>query len=246
MDKFFSRAMTIGLFAWLGFFSPVHAADPPQKSATPNSTVLSALAQIGAAGVAAQYDKAEQFFLKGKEAGLSELQMYEAVLNLLPYIGYPRTLNTMSRFQKVYPQYIENRSNGKDPSPTEPWQEYACGTWIERSTPIRQQLGVGGPDAEELTKQITRLSPELAEWVAYDDFGRIFGRPGLSLLERESVVVGALIAQGAPQVAVHYKALLRVGGDDALVDAIVAAVSDIVDEKSLTAARQYIAEARKQ
>lgn len=246
MDKFSYRVMMIGLFMWRALFTTVYAADPPQAPKPPNRTVLAALAQISAAGTAAQYDKAEQFFIKGKEAGLSELQMYEAVLNLLPYIGYPRTLNTMGRFQKAYPQYVEKRSNGKDPSPTEPWQEYACGPWVERSMNIRQQLGVGGPEAEALTKQITRLSPELAEWVAYDDFGRIFGRPGLSLLERESVVMGALIAQGAPQIAVHYKALLRVGGDDALVDAIFAAVADVVDEKSLTAARQYIAEARKQ
>jgi hypothetical protein len=51
----------------------------------------------------------------------------------------------------------------------------------------------------------------LAKWAAYDAFGRIFGRAGLSLLERESVVMGTLLAQGAPQIAVHYKALLRVG-----------------------------------
>jgi hypothetical protein len=81
----------------------VQAADPPQTAQPPNTAVLSALAQISVAGAAAQYDKAEQSFIKGKTAGLSELQMYEAVLNLVPYTGYPRTLNTMSRFQKVYP-----------------------------------------------------------------------------------------------------------------------------------------------
>lgn len=246
MDKFFYRAIVIGLIMGISLFSTVNAADAPQKAEPSKRTILSALAQISAAGVAAQYDKAEQFFVKGKEAGLSELQMYEAVLNLIPYPGYPRTLNTMSRFQKVYPQYVQNRSGGKELQPTEPWRQYAASAWVERSTNIRQQLGVGGPDAAALTTQLTQLSPELAEWAAYDAFGRIFGRPGLSLLERESVVMGALIAQGAPQIAVHYKALLRVGGDDALVDAIFAAVSDIVDEKSLMAARQYITEARKQ
>jgi hypothetical protein len=61
------------------------------------------------------------------------------------------------------------------------------------------------------TQQLAQLSPELAKWAAYDAFGRIFGRAGLSLLERESVVMGTLLAQGAPQIAVHYKALLRVG-----------------------------------
>src|SRR5262245_47597420 len=154
MDKFYRRGRTLGLFLGISLFSTVYAADPSLKSEPPNVIALSALAQISAVGVAAQYDKAEQFFVKGKESGLSELQMYEAVLNILPYTGYPCTLNTMSRFQKVYPQYIQNRSDGKEPQPTEPWQEYACGSWVERSTNIRQQLGVGGSGAEELTKQI--------------------------------------------------------------------------------------------
>ena len=245
MEECIVRVITIGVFVWSGLISTVSAADAPQTAATSTPAVLSALAQIAAAGVAAQYDKAEHFFVTGKEAGLSERQMYEAVLNLLPYTGYPRTLNTMSRFQKIYPQYVQNRSGGKEPHPTEPWQQYATSSWVERSATIRQQLGVGGPGAEALTKQLVQLSPELAEWAAYDAFGRIFGRSGLSLLERESVVMGALIAQGAPQIAVHYKALLRVGGSDTLVDALFAAVSDIVDANSLALARQYMSAARK-
>lgn len=56
------------------------------------------LAAIAAAGASGQFDKTEQLFRQGKEAGLSELQMYEIVLNLLPYVGYPRTLSTMMSF----------------------------------------------------------------------------------------------------------------------------------------------------
>ena len=95
MEKFSYRVLTIGLFVWSGLLLTVQAADPPQTAQPPNTAVLSALAQISAAGVAAQYDKAEQYFIKGKAAGSSELQMYEAVLNLVPYTGSPRTLNTM-------------------------------------------------------------------------------------------------------------------------------------------------------
>lgn len=230
----------------VGFFCAVSPAGAQQGTAATNLPALTMLAKIAAAGTAQQYDQSEQFFAQGKAAGLSELQMYEAVLNLLPYIGYPRTLNTMSRFQKVYPRYIQDRAGGKEPQPTEPWQKYAVSVWGERGEKIRQQLGVGGPGAEEFTRRLTLLSPELTEWVMYDDFGRIFGRAGLSLLEREVIVIGALVAQEVPQVAVHYKALLRVGGNDALVEAIFEAVSGIVDEKALTTSRQYIAEARRQ
>ena len=94
----------------------------------------------------------------------------------------------------------------------------------------------------DLIQRLSQISPESAEWVRHDDFGRVFGRAGLSLIEREAIVLGALIAQGAPQISFHYKAMLRVGGDDALVDALLDAVSGVVAAKALTAARQYIAE----
>ena len=110
---------------------------------------------------------------------------------------------------------------------------------------IQEQLTGGSEENKKLIQQLSQLSPELAEWVRYDDFGRVFGRAGLLLIEREAIVLGALIAQGAPQIAFHYKALLRVGGDDSLVDALLEAVAGIVDEKALASARHHIAEARK-
>ncbi len=230
-----------------GFGSVVGATEPTSSPAKPpKQATLNMMASIAAAGASGQFDKTEQLFRQGKEAGLSELQMYETVLNLLPYIGYPRTLSTMLSFQKVYPNYIRDRSGGKEPQPTEPWQEYARSVWIERGTQIQAELGFGGPGAEAFTKQLMQLSPELTEWVRYDDFGRVFGRAGLSLIEREAIVIGVLIAQGAPQIASHHRAMVNVGGSEALIDALVEAVAGIVDAKAVAAARQYIAKVRKQ
>ncbi|MGE0822855.1 MAG: carboxymuconolactone decarboxylase family protein [Candidatus Binatia bacterium] len=231
----------------LGGGSVVYATEPPSSAAkTANQATLNMLGKIAASGASGQFDKTEQFFRQGKEAGLSELQMYETVLNLLPYVGYPRTLSTMMSFQKVYPHYIRDRSGGKEPQPTEPWQDYAVKVWGERGAQIQQQLGFGSADAGEVIKQLTQLSPELAEWVRYDDFGRVFGRAGLSLIEREAVVIGVLIAQGAPQIASHHRAMRHVGGSEAIIDALVDAVAGLVDEKAVAAARRYIAAVRKQ
>lgn len=239
-------SLVLFLSALLGLGSLVSATDAPLSAAKPpNQVALNMLAAIAAAGASGQFDKTEQLFRQGKEAGLSELQMYEAVLNLLPYVGYPRTLSTMMSFQKVYPNYIRDRSGGKDPQPTEPWEDYAVKVWVERGAAIQQQLGISGPGREELIKQLTLLSPELTEWVRYDDFGRVFGRAGLTLIEREAIVIGVLIAQGAPQIAAHHRAMVHVGGSEALIDALVEAVAGIVDEKALAAARRYIAEVRK-
>ena len=227
MNKTANRCrLVFCLSVLLGFAAGVYAADAPSSAAKPpHQAALNMLAQIAAAGASGQFDKTEQLFRQGKAAGLSELQMYETVLNLIPYIGYPRTLSTMVSFQKVYPHYIRDRSGGKDPQPTEPWQEYAGKVWVERGTQIQEQLGFGGASAAEFTKQLMLLSPELTEWVRYDDFGRVFGRAGLSLIEREAIVIGVLIAQGAPQIASHHRAMVRVGGSEAMIDGLVEAVA---------------------
>jgi alkylhydroperoxidase/carboxymuconolactone decarboxylase family protein YurZ len=240
------RRIALSLGACIGLSSVAFVTTvQSQNSAAYNQTVLTTLSKISASGASGQFDTAEQLFRDGKEAGLSELQMYETVLNLLPYIGYPRTLSTLGRFQKVYPNYIVKRSEGESPKPTEPWQEYATTTWGKRGMQVQEQLAGGSEANKELIQRLSQISPELAEWVRYDDFGRVFGRAGLSLIEREAIVLGTLIALGAPQISFHYKAMLRVGGDDALVDALLDGVAGIANEKALTAARQHIDAARK-
>ena len=186
-----SRVLTIGLVCAVGLLPLTAQA----QNAAYNQTILVALCKISAAGASGRFDTAEQLFSEGKDAGLSELQMYEAVLNLLPYIGYPRTLSTLGRFQQVYPDYITQRSQGQSPQPTEPWPEYAPTIWGERGMRVQEQLTGGSEENQKLIHRLSQISPELAEWVRYDDFGRVFGRAGLLLIEREAIVLGALIAQ---------------------------------------------------
>ena len=104
-----SRTVKIGAF-WILCLLPLSAQ---AQNSSYNQTILTTLSKISASGASGQFDTAEQLFRDGKDTGLSELQMYEAVLNLLPYIGYPRTLSTLGRFQKVYPDYIAERSQGE-------------------------------------------------------------------------------------------------------------------------------------
>jgi hypothetical protein len=78
------------------------------------------LGKIAAAGASGQFETTEQLFRQGKAAGLSERQMYETVLNLLSYVGYPRTLSTMMSFQKVYRTTFGNAQQGKIHSRSSP------------------------------------------------------------------------------------------------------------------------------
>ena len=159
---------------------------------------------------------------------------YEVLLQLVAYTGYPRTLNAMATFRAV-----SGIPAGEQPS--EPWATHATAVWPERGVTIFHALWPGHP----LADSVRPLSPELAEWVIYDDFGRIFGRPGLTLLEREAAVIGSLVAQGTtPQLRSHRLAFLAVGGDDRTIDAITSGLADILSAATLHSAREALARFR--
>lgn len=164
-------------------------------------------------------------------AGIEWDTCYEVLLQLVAYTGYPRTLNALATFRDVSGVAAEEQ-------PSEPWETHATAVWPERGAAVFHALWPG----HALADSVRPLSPELAEWVVNDDFGRIFGRPGLTLVEREAAVLGSLVGQGTtPQLRSHRLAFLAVGGDDATIDTIVSGLADIVPSSALDSARQALA-----
>jgi 4-carboxymuconolactone decarboxylase len=188
------------------------------------------------ARLAAAHAAGDQAALAGElraahRAGVEWDTCYEVLLQLVAYTGYPRTLNAMATFRAV-----SGIAAGEQPS--EPWESHATAVWPERGIAIFHALWPG----HALADSVRPLSPELAEWVIYDDFGRIFGRPGLTLLEREAAVIGSLVGQGTtPQLRSHRLAFLAVGGDDAAIDTLVSGLADILPTAALESARQALA-----
>jgi 4-carboxymuconolactone decarboxylase len=166
--------------------------------------------------------------------GLAWDVCYEALLQLVAYTGYPRTINALTIYRVVSGLPAAER-------PSEEWASHAATIWPERGAAIFRQLWPG----HEPGDNVRPVSAELAEWVVCDDFGRIFGRPGLTLLEREAVVIGSLIAQrAAPQMRSHRLAFLAVGGDEPALDALVAALADLLPAVALDDAHATLARLR--
>lgn len=197
-------------------------------------TQLYTLARIAAAHAIGDQQALAAELRTAVAGGITWDQCYEALLHLVAYTGYPRTLNAMMTFRAV--------SNIPAPQqPTEPWAEFATDVWPARGVAVFKQLW---PE-RELADSVRPLSPELAEWVVNDDFGRIFGRAGLTLLQRETLVVGALIAlRVVPQLRSHRLAFRSVGGDDALLDDIVAALHGVVSVETIADARHNLSTIR--
>lgn len=172
---------------------------------------------LALARIAATATLGDQLGLSGalsvaEYAGYGPDALYESLLTLLPYMGYPRTVHALISFQQLHPTFIAARGG----TSSEPWSSHAGIIWPDRGQAIFSLLwGAGAQQRSRLHE----LSPELADWLVHGIYGRIFGRPGLTLLERELLVIGCLLALGSvKELGTHRRALLLQGGHEGLLD----------------------------
>ena len=71
---------------------------------------------------------------------------------------------------------------------------------------------VYGEKSEKLISNIKEFSPDLAEWLVLEGYGKVLGRKGLSLKERELSIVAVLTVLGfEDQLYSHINGAFRAG-----------------------------------
>jgi len=69
-----------------------------------------------------------------------------------------------------------------------------------------------GPVYDRMIARMGGFHPDLAEWILADGYGRVLSRPGLTIRERELIVVAVLSALRLPmQLESHVRGARRVG-----------------------------------
>ncbi|AXG59093.1 hypothetical protein SLCG_7938 [Streptomyces lincolnensis] len=134
--------------------------------------------------------------------GLDAAQVVEALIHLVPFTGFPRTLNALAAARTVF----EERGVRVEPVEVEPGGDrYARG-----EDKLRE---VDGEHGIEVIESLNDVAPDLGRYIVEFAFGDVYSRPGLDLRQRQLVTLGGLIALGdtAPQQKVHFNAALRVG-----------------------------------
>ena len=135
-------------------------------------------------------------------AGLDAAQVVEALIHLVPFVGFPRILNALAAARTVF----EEQAVRVEPIEVEPdGDRYARG-----EDKLRE---VDGEHGIEVIESLKDVAPDLGRYIVEFSFGDIYARPGLDLRQRQLVTLGGLIALGdtAPQQKVHFNAALRVG-----------------------------------
>jgi 4-carboxymuconolactone decarboxylase len=152
----------------------------------------------------------------------------EVLLQSYLFAGFPRTLNSMREWRRASgrPAPAADDDAHATPAQIDEWRERGeetCGT-------------VYGDVYEPLKRNVRALHPALESWMIVDGYGKVLGRPGLSLARRELCVVAACAAaEQDRQLHAHLHGAVRAGAHASDVVATLQAVADMLGEARLDA-----------
>lgn len=126
------------------------------------------------------------------------VQVEEVILQSYLFLGYPIALNVMALWrERIGPNTSIKSLEDRD-------------TWTVRGQEICG--AVYGDQYVELRAHIRRLHPDLEQWMVQEGYGKVLGRSGLSLVERELCIVALLAVLDVPkQLYSHLRGALNVG-----------------------------------
>jgi 4-carboxymuconolactone decarboxylase len=143
--------------------------------------------------------------------GVEPVQVREAVYQLAPFIGFPRTLNAVATINEVF------RSRGVD-LPLPPQATVTDAGRYPRGLAVQAPL-YGTEIKDDLADLPAPFDEALPRFLTEFCFGDFYTRGGLTLAERELLVLCALAAHGdtAAQLGPHGRACLQVGNPKTVV-----------------------------
>ena len=166
-----------------------------------------------------------------QSAGVDPVMVEEGILMAIVAVGFPRTLIAMRAWRKVGPQATGHglRADGSDYRRHEEWTrdgEATCKV-------------VYGSNYERLRETVRQLHPDLDGWMITEGYGRTLSRPGLTLRQRELLMMAMCAVSDVPhQLHSHLKGALHAGATVAEVGEALEAVIGELPQREQEQARQ--------
>ena len=144
--------------------------------------------------------------------GVPPVQIREAVYQLAPFVGFPRTLNAVATINEVF------RSSRHRAAAARPGHDHRRRPACEAASPSRLPL-YGDEIKDNLADLPEPFDEALPRFLTEFCFGDFYTRGGLTLAQRELLVLCALATIGdtAAQLGPHGRACLQVGNTKTVV-----------------------------
>lgn len=158
-----------------------------------------------------------------RAARLAPEQAEEVLLQSYIFLGFPVALNALGLWR---------RRTGRPAPEARPLDAEA---WMERGEAVCR--AVYAHQYEALRDVMAGVHPDLDRWAIIEGYGKVLGRPGLDLSDRELCVAAMLSGIDASrQLHAHLRGCLNVGVELATVTAMLEEVGPIIGPVRATAA----------
>ena len=146
--------------------------------------------------------------------GVKPVEMREAIYQLAPFIGFPKTLNTITVMNEVFTERGINLPLEKTASADET-------TRFEKGTAIQQPL-YGDEIKNALTGLPDDMGAEVSRFLTEVCFGDFCSREGLDLKTRELLIISVLVTTGNTEtLKSHIKGSLKAGNSEETITAAI-------------------------
>jgi len=179
------------------------------------------LPQIAVSSALNEFKLLRSYILQAKSEKIPFSKIYETLLQNYLFAGYPSALSSLKILKEYYP-------NIKLPKVAD------MNLYHFRRKGEARCKKVYGNKFEQLIRNINNFSPELAEWLVLEGYGKVLGRPGLSFKERELCIVAVLAAMKfEDQLYSHIIGAIKAGASIEEIQMVIENL-DLLGKKNLS------------
>lgn len=162
---------------------------------------------------------------------LEQGEVEEALLQSYLFLGYPTALAAMEAWRDRAPEAPPEADPLAEPGETVAWRE--------RGEEVCRR--VYGRAYGRLRRKVRALHPALDRWAVTEGYGKVLGRAGLPLVDRELCVAALLAVRGRePQLHSHLRGALEAGAAPGTVEAALGLALEATDRAGREASAREV------
>jgi len=173
---------------------------------------------ITAAGALRKMEILKDLIAETKIRKIPFKKIYEALLQNYLFTGYPSALLSLKLLKELY-------LNKKIPKAAD------MNLYHFRNRGEANCKKVYGNKFEKLISNVKNFSPDMAEWLVLEGYGKVLGRKGLSLKQRELCIVATLaVLKFEDQLYSHINGAFRAKASVEEIDGVIESLTLIGNE----------------
>lgn len=154
-------------------------------------------------------------------------KIYEAILQSYLFCGFPAVIETLRIFNELSGGFFKDK------------EEFDPDNFEARG--IKNCRAIYKSNYDKLILNMERFSPDLKQWMIIEGYGKVMGRAGLNLLEREFVNVAVLCTRYYEnQLYSHLKGCINNGASKEEIEEVLNCLTGIAKARNIEKACELL------